>query len=120
MAEARGGGMAPDGHNPEVVSHLRERHQPLTWGPTGLSLRQETSSFRPSAVFPLMSVVERTTAVQQPLYQNIFVENILNLRCKSLTKCGLASERETEKMRLSVRIVSVSVRFLYPARYRYG
>ena len=67
-----------------------------------------------------MSAIESTTAVQQPLYQNVFVENILNLRCKSLVKCGLASERETEKMRLSVGIVSVSVRFLYPARYRHG
>lgn len=67
-----------------------------------------------------MSVVERTTAVQQPLYQNVFVENIPNLHCKSLTKCGLASKRETEKTRLSVGIVSVSVRYLYPARYRHG
>src|SRR6185295_1147693 len=42
------------------------------------------------------------------------------LRCKSLTKCNLASEWKTEKMRLLVRTVSVSVRSLYPARYRHG
>jgi len=43
MAEAYGGGRAPDGHDPEVV-HLHERQKPLGWEPTGVSLRQESSN----------------------------------------------------------------------------
>ena len=42
------------------------------------------------------------------------------LRCKPLTECDLASDEEAEKMRLSDKGVSVSVRSLYPTRYRHG
>jgi len=45
MAEACGGGRAPDGHNPEVVP---PKWQAVAYqmGPTGISLRQASSSFR--------------------------------------------------------------------------
>jgi len=77
MAEASGGGSAPDGHNPEVV--------PSAWqaitcqmGPTGISPRQASSGFRQSVSYHLIDYW-KTMAVQQPLYQSILNENIVDL-----------------------------------------
>ena len=52
---------------------------------------------------------EKTTAVQQPLYQNVLVEDIPDLPCMSLTECGSESTQEMEKVRLWTRSVSDSV-----------
>jgi hypothetical protein len=63
------------------------------------TLRFAKKLLGPSTVSP-MSDDEKTTAVQQPLYQNVLIENIPDLPCMSLTERGLASIQEMEKVRL--------------------
>jgi hypothetical protein len=74
MANAYGGGRSPDGHNPEVA-RLPEKHLPHEGEPTGVSLRQEPSIFRPSP-HTLIPRDDKPRGIQQPLYQIVLIESV--------------------------------------------